>query len=242
MWAATILETVSSVVDHLSNSYYFANTVVTQALFGFMDFGIGGFLSTVVQFGIDQLHDASTDKISAYIMWYVWTCTFPLFLMKGYNYLQLNHQHFVLLGNLFVYINVSLILVSLFCWNNLLIKEPISQNPFVFIYKVSKYAVKYRYLTSRRSAFTYAEQEPIGRIDLGKSKYEGPFTTEEVEDVKTFYRLLPLIMGGGLIANGLLAASDLDVYLEQQYVIPLTKSHYITNINQYVAANIIPSC
>ena len=30
------------------------------------------------------------------------------------------------------------------------------------------------------------------RIDLGKHKYGGPFTYEQVEDVKTFYMLLQL--------------------------------------------------
>ena len=45
----------------------------------------------------------------------------------------------------------------------------------------------------RRSAFTYWEQEIPSRIDLAKQKYGGPFTTEEVEDVKTFFRILLLL-------------------------------------------------
>ena len=32
------------------------------------------------------------------------------------------------------------------------------------------------------------------RIDLGKNKYGGPFTNEEVEDTKTFLRILPLLL------------------------------------------------
>ena len=182
MWGAAILETVSSVADSLSAGYYFAKSVIKQVLLALMGIGMGGFLSTVVQFGIDQLRDASTEEISAYIMWYAWTFTFPPFVISiSYKYLPLNHQQFVPLGNLFICLTLSFVLVSLFCWNNLLIKEPISQNPFKLIYKVSKYALKHRYLTSR-SAFTYAKEEAIGRIDFGKSKYGGPFTTEQVED------------------------------------------------------------
>ena len=45
----------------------------------------------------------------------------------------------------------------------------------------------------RRSAFTYWEEDIPPRIDLGKSKYGGPFTTEEVEDTKTFLRILLLL-------------------------------------------------
>ena len=32
------------------------------------------------------------------------------------------------------------------------------------------------------------------RIDFGKDKFGGPFTEEEVEDVKTVLRLLPLLI------------------------------------------------
>ena len=115
MWVTTILESVSSVADSLLADYYFADTVVTQVLLAFMGIGMGSFVSTIMQFGIDQLHDASTEEILAYIMWYVWTGTFPIFIVISSNYLLLNHQHFVLLGNLFICLNLSLVLVSLFC-------------------------------------------------------------------------------------------------------------------------------
>jgi len=38
---------------------------------------------------------------------------------------------------------------------------------------------------------------PPSRIDLGKSKYGGPFTTEEVEDVKVFYEILKVLVSLG---------------------------------------------
>ena len=40
------------------------------------------------------------------------------------------------------------------------------------------------------------------RIDLGKNKYEGPFTNEEVEDVKTFFHMLVLLLS--LFSNHLI--------------------------------------
>ena len=45
-----------------------------------------------------------------------------------------------------------------------------------------------------RSAFTYWEEDIPRRIDLGKNKYGGPFTNEEVEDTKSFLRILPLLL------------------------------------------------
>ena len=43
-----------------------------------------------------------------------------------------------------------------------------------------------------RSAFTYGEVP--SRLDLAKDRYGGPFTTEEVEDVKTFGRILLVLI------------------------------------------------
>ena len=56
-----------------------------------------------------------------------------------------------------------------------------------------KYAIKNR-RPRQRSAFTYCEDEIPSRIDFGKSKYGGPFTTEQVEDVKTFFRMIGIVL------------------------------------------------
>ena len=56
-------------------------------------------------------------------------------------------------------------------------------------YSVVRYAIKHKH-PECRSTFTYCEDEPPSRMDFGKSKYGGPCTTEQVEDVKTFLRLI----------------------------------------------------
>ena len=86
-------------------------------------------------------------------------------------------------------------------FNHWLIKEPVVQNPFRLFFGVLRYAVKNKY-PHQRSAFTYWEDKPYSRIDLAKNKYGGPFTTEQVEDVKIVLRILALLiivcLGGGL--------------------------------------------
>ena len=67
------------------------------------------------------------------------------------------------------------------------------QNSVKTIIAVLKYTWKHKYPVNR-SAFTYWENDIPFRIDLGKHKYGGPFTNEQVEDVKTFLRLLVLII------------------------------------------------
>ena len=222
MWIATILETLSRVIESLvGGSYAPVDSVITRALLGLMGIGVGSFLSTVVQFGIDQLQDASTEEISAYIMWYLWTYSCPILLINlTSNYFQSeSDQHLILLNSLILCINLTLILVMLFCCNNWLIKEPIVQNPFKLIYRVSRYAIKNKY-PQYRSAFTYCEDEPISRIDFGKRKYGGPFTTEQVEDVKTFYKSLPIIILSGVAMGEQVAGKFLNISIKHQFVVP----------------------
>ena len=64
----------------------------------------------------------------------------------------------------------------------------------ILIFNVLRYAKKNKY-PRLRSAFTYWDDKPFSRIDLGKTKYGGPFTTEQVEDVKTFFRIVVVILG-----------------------------------------------
>ena len=76
---------------------------------------------------------------------------------------------------------LSVVMCSLFLCDSVFIKEPVTQNPYKLIYRVLKYAIKHKY-ARQRSAFTYCEDDIPSRLDYGKSKYGGPFTTEQVED------------------------------------------------------------
>ena len=70
-----------------------------------------------------------------------------------------------------------------------MIIEPKSPQSLNIIYQVLKFAFKHK-APLNRSAFTYWEEDIPSRLDLGKSKYGGPFTTEQFEDVKTVLKIL----------------------------------------------------
>ena len=65
---------------------------------------------------------------------------------------------------------------------------------------VLNFARKFKY-PLQRSAFTYCDDERPSRIDFAELRYGGPFTTEhcQVEDVKTFLRMLKLLLCLGII-------------------------------------------
>ena len=71
--------------------------------------------------------------------------------------------------------------------------EQSSSNPLRLIYDVLKYSYHHKY-PERRSSMTYWENDIPSRIDLGKHKYGGPFTYEQIESVKTVLRLLLLMI------------------------------------------------
>ena len=99
-----------------------------------------------------------------------------------------------LFWSLFLTIFTSVALLSNFLFSpKWLIIEPKSPQSLKTVCQVLKFAVKHK-APLNRSAFTYWEEDIPSRIDLGKSKYGGPFTTEQVENVKTTLRLLVIAL------------------------------------------------
>ena len=85
------------------------------------------------------------------------------------------------------------------------------------------------------SAFTYWENDIPSRIDLGKNKYGGPFTNEEVEDTKTLFRILLLLfslLGLHLSTNGFSVTS---------YLIRKVSPSAVTFLSLLYAPNIFSS-
>uniref|UniRef100_A0A1X7SPE8 Uncharacterized protein n=1 Tax=Amphimedon queenslandica TaxID=400682 RepID=A0A1X7SPE8_AMPQE len=133
---------------------------------------------------------------------------------------------------LFIVIGValSLILVSHSLFKHKLENISLINNPIKLIVRVLCYARKHKY-PENRSALTYWEEEAPSRLDLGKDKYGGPFTEEEVEDVKTFFRMLPLfiaMLGFGLVPvlpSGDCSSEPL-IYFHHSWLLPTVYTQY----------------
>ena len=92
--------------------------------------------------------------------------------------------------------------------------EKVGINPFKRLWEVLSFAWKHKYPVNR-SAFTYCEDHTPSRLDFGEKQYGGPFTTEEVEDVKTFLHLLLLLMtlfGYHVAGDGFMEAKNMQLY------------------------------
>ncbi len=238
MWLLMIAITASTAAGQLSEIYYYKNNVIVQPiLFCLISIGVGAFQSNIVQFGLDQLHDASTTEIKSFIVWYVNSQITSGFIVE-FNFLCLNRQNKLYLS-LPICVCLTLALLIILYHNKSLIKEPPPKYSLKLINKVIKFAIITKH-PKCRSAFTYCEDELPSRIDFGKSKYGGPFTIEQVEDVKTLLRLLPLMLIIGVIASVLIAANVLRIYLEKQYKYNRFASPYA--VSELGSKDIIGEC
>ncbi len=210
MWITSVLAVASSVLSQLAEQYYHnsTNKYVMILLLLIMSIGFGGYQANIVLLGIDQLQDASTDEITSFISWYLFTY-FSVGMIVQFIYTWLGQVYNELLQEFLIYICLTLMVISTLSCDQIFLKEPITQNPFMLIYKIIKYAIKTKHPRCR-SAFTYCEDELPSRIDFGKRKYGGPFTTEEVENVKIFLRLIIIIFVGSTVASGALSLNNVE--------------------------------
>ena len=141
--------------------------------------------------------DASAANITSFISWFV--CCFFTGLWVGdasyhllSNFLDPMSSYYnscIQIFSLFPVLCMAIVLCTdFFLSPKLLIMEPNSPQSLKLVFRVLKFAAKNK-APVNRSALTYWEEDIPSRIDLGKSKYGGPFTTEQVEDVKTFFKL-----------------------------------------------------
>ena len=172
------------------------------------------FESTVIQFGTDQMIEASSNQLSTFIHWYYWSLYIGnvcIDVIAAGIFGYLTHCQFSITDSKYDRVQavvkrlilpvgipqcclccITLLLLYLKKFKNYLNIEPVGVNPVKQIIDVLKYAYHHKYPV-RRSALSYYQNTYPSRIDFGKIQYGGPFTNEQVEDTKTVLRLLVLL-------------------------------------------------
>ena len=170
----------------------------------FNSLGAAAIYANILPFITDQMIGASGDELSAAVHWWYWSLHFPFVVL---NYILCVLQNIpplklLLMLIVVVFSGLAIALSSLFLGQHYLNKTPYITNPIKHIAKILNYARKNKY-PRNRSALTYWEQDIPSRLDLGKDKYGGPFSEEEVENVKTTLRLIPVIFICSMIGAAL---------------------------------------
>ena len=180
--------------------------------------GLGLFEANAIQFGMDQLLEASSDQLGTFIHWYYWSLSLGQLIVyymsvsvaTFYSECQIHFNRSDPKRSYDIYnckmyyaclLSIGIIqgllstagLILLICKKSHMNIEQPGHNPLKLVFNVLRYSWKHT-CPENRSAFTYWEEDIPPRIDLGKSKYGGPFTTEEVEDTKAFLQITLLLI------------------------------------------------
>ena len=190
--------------SHIKISLFF----VFIAIFGAL-FGIGWIIycSNIIQFGLDQLKDAPSEYLSLFVHWIVWadSLAFTVILPLAASVFCRNVIMVFLSCSVLIICSFLLIvlLVVIGCNRYLFYTEPGQGNPYKSVMNVLTFAWKHKYLSHKRSAYTYCDDFIPSRLDFGKERYGGPYSTEQVEDVKTLLRivLVLLVVGSVYVLN-----------------------------------------
>ena len=182
--------------------------------------GIAGYCANYIQFGLDQLLEAPSHHQALYVHWAKWSfdlmstvVVVPItFAPNMYNNPRFVSFCYILFAATFVLLITFLVLYVFSYWKrHWFYTESGRHNPYKMVFKVLNFARKHKY-PLQRSAFTYCDDERPSRLDFCKQRFGGSFTTEQVEDVKTFLKVVLVLMCIGPIFVMDLPAENIIMY------------------------------
>ena len=218
--------------------YYFAMitggsnfTVLSSLTIAIVSFGCMCYSAAMLPFLTDQIIGATSNELSAVVRWYFWAQSIGTGLANLASYFSILEN--VYIGSTIIFaIPLAVIIISDCLCQQWLDKTHKVTNPIKLIIQVLNYTRKHSY-PERRSAFTYIDEEQPTRMDYGKEKFRGPFTEEEVEDVKTVIRLLPLVICLSL------SVSTLDIH-PRVYLFDDNDSNIVFVVNKAISNWLFP--
>ena len=207
MLAGLCIQTVATVVvSAIVMAMQFAEEVrelwyvwaILICSFGFIRVGLAVYEPNAMQMGSIQMPEASSSQLSAYVHWFFWTLLFGqgwidvlLIILTAFLDFTTAAQYTILYSCIAQLVSIPIVFVLAWTHRKLLSIRLMQINPLKQLRHVLRYAAEHKY-PKQRSAFTYGEMP--SRLDLAKTRYGGPYTTEQVEDVKTFFRIILVLV------------------------------------------------
>ena len=188
--------------------------------------GLAGYQANFIQLGLDQLFEAPSQYLGLFIHYAVLAFQAGSLSFAVIAYLVVCSTFIVALS-LTIVINFSLLVLFLITvWKRQWLHiEPGHQNPYKTVYDIINFARSNKH-PLQRSAFTYSDNYIPSRLDFAKERFGGPFTTEQVENVKSFFRILLILCTIG-------PALTLEVPASY-FILPLFGLHFQVNISNNV--------
>ena len=214
MWTGIIVATFGEVVADLSTVYkLYIKKWVFYGLYTIIASGLAGFQSNIVQLGIDQLTDSSATEISSFIMWYTLTFYASGFTVYFISDCVVDKYKLFEIKMLFVALCLTLALCSEIFFRHWLLREHITGKSIRLILKVIRYT-----LSNSRLRYSFAtENELPSRFDIAKHKYGGPFMAQQVDNVRKFLWMLPILASFGIVYGAITPLSYAKQKVERRF-------------------------
>ena len=185
MWFGAMMNGCSFVIGKVFLTYgSHGDPWVSFACRVIMGAGFGAFQANIIQFGIDQLMDASSTEVKSFISWYTLT-TFS----SGFTLYYSSYCTPPYVAVLVVAVCLTVAVISNFLLNHWLNKEQVVNNPLPLILKVVYFSVRNKDQRHRQNLMS-SKQGILSMLNISKRVYGGPFSSDQVEDVKTCFRIL----------------------------------------------------
>ena len=162
-----------------------------------------GYKANFIQLGLNQQISAPSQDLALFVHWVVWAHnlggTITIMIYKPYECSVISNtaKIFILAFPFVIMMVIYILVLFIGClkrgWFDTELRQ---QNPYKLIAKVLLYAHKNKY-PRFRSAFTHSDDKIYTRLDFAKERFGGPFTTEQVEDTKTFFKIIAVLLALG---------------------------------------------
>ena len=163
--------------------------------------GFSGYQSNYIQLGLDQLLDAPSYSLGLFVHaveWFMIIGKTLLQLVVSWCTCQYDTSVIRLLVSLPLLLVLMLSVLILVGWrqHKWFHTEPARHNPYRTVIQVIRYTLKHKY-PIQVSTFTHSSEEHHSKLDYAQERYGGPFTTEQVEDVKAFFKIIMVLVSLG---------------------------------------------
>ena len=146
--------------------------------------GLAGFQSNIVQLGIDQLIDASTDEIWSFILWYVLSLYASGLTLNFISECFASNYNMFYIKALTVALCLTLALCSDFICKQWFVEHHLTRKTFSEVLKVIRYSIRKRKV---RYKFVTGDDDKIpSPYDIAKHQDGGLFTSIQVDNVLRF--------------------------------------------------------
>ena len=197
-WVAFALLSVANTLDYLDETPTFIRHYVIPIIaYVCIVLASGGFQSTIIPFGVDQLEAPSSNELSSYFYSFSFAiqagAIVNVVVISALS-LTLNNDIQTIVVTLLTLAVITLGLILHYCFKSLYFIKILQENCIKVVIQVLWFAatVKRRMPLYRR-AFRYGGSKK-SRIELAKHQYDGIFPAYQVENVKTFCRITLIIL------------------------------------------------